>query len=158
MSALFACVYRIYDADDVLLYVGHTQNIEARMRKHTLPASSSFKAWGHRAAWVAYTDFMDRFEALRLEAAGIESERPVCPSPTRGPLAYAHAMSILTRSGVPRDEASAFSREAFHPEEPDCPPVVRVYAVYEDVPLLPVSMAAMREAIERLTIPRSKAS
>lgn len=67
-----SCVYRLFDANDVLLYVGCTGNLDARLTAH----ACTKKWWGdvvrHEADW-----YDTRGEALVAERAAITTEGPL---------------------------------------------------------------------------------
>lgn len=64
-------VYRVYDADDALLYVGCTNNAGRRFIYHRL--RSPWFVDAHRAEWEAYPT---RLAALNAEDAAILAEEP----------------------------------------------------------------------------------
>lgn len=74
-------VYRIYDRDGALLYIGATSNLDQRMSAH-----ARTKAWpgchpvitiGERMdRWVA-TEYETRSEAFAAERAAIRDECPL---------------------------------------------------------------------------------
>lgn len=66
-------VYRCYDADGRLLYIGCSNNPAARVAAHR-----AFAWWGGRIARVRNTVFPNREAALVREKAAIYSERPAC--------------------------------------------------------------------------------
>lgn len=71
-------LYRCYDADDRLLYIGCTSDIKARMRQH---------AYSPKATSVALRELMVRYEtsepiagwtaAHQVEIAAIQAEAPL---------------------------------------------------------------------------------
>ncbi|MFF2383716.1 GIY-YIG nuclease family protein [Streptomyces sp. NPDC058108] len=65
-------LYRLYDATDVLLYVGVSRYPNERLKEH-----SSDKTWWHHVARheIAWLD--SRREALAAEDTAIEKERPL---------------------------------------------------------------------------------
>ncbi len=65
-------LYRHYDADGVLLYVGITRDLEARFRSHSKHAAWVQYAATHTGEW-----FDSRAEAERAEAQAIRDELPV---------------------------------------------------------------------------------
>lgn len=65
-------VYRLFDAEGRLLYVGQTVRPDRRVQDHRLR-----KSWGGQIARVDLTEPMDRESALKHEAAAINTERPV---------------------------------------------------------------------------------
>lgn len=73
-------VYRFYDKDDVLLYVGVTGDFEVRKSKHALTAKWWPEVARHELEWHS-----SRLDAFIAEATLIRDERPVhnlhSPSP-----------------------------------------------------------------------------
>jgi hypothetical protein len=71
-------LYRLYDANDVLLYLGISWNPEARWKDHL-----TYKHWTHLV--VRRTDewYPDRPSALAAEAAATEVEKPLHDSSWR---------------------------------------------------------------------------
>lgn len=65
-------LYRFYDADNVLLYVGITMNPSQRWKSH-----SEEKAWWFDVATVRSQRFDSREEVLKAERQAIRSERPL---------------------------------------------------------------------------------
>jgi len=75
-------VYRAYDTDGNLLYVGSTRNFEVRKRQHKYspkPGTSGRKPadrwWGEVARWET-TEYRTYREALAAEAEAIRTEKP----------------------------------------------------------------------------------
>lgn len=66
-------LYRCYDADDRLLYIGCSNGPLARVESHRESAW-----WGDRIARVRFTVFPDREYALSKEREAIYLERPIC--------------------------------------------------------------------------------
>lgn len=66
-------VYRCYDAQDRLLYVGCSYNPVARLRQH----KSERKSWVSRVARTRMTVWPDRRKALDMERLAIETEHPL---------------------------------------------------------------------------------
>lgn len=64
-------VYRCYDADGVLLYIGSSRNLEQRMATHV---RTSF--WRTYVAKVRIQIAGDIFTARRIEADAIRTENP----------------------------------------------------------------------------------
>lgn len=64
-------VYRCYDADGVLLYIGSSRDVEKRMETHV---RTSF--WRTYVAKVRIQIAPDVFTARRIEADAIRSENP----------------------------------------------------------------------------------
>lgn len=65
-------LYRFFDKDDRLLYVGITLNPGARWKQH-----SKDKPWWHEVARVTVEHFPDRETVLEAERAAIITERPL---------------------------------------------------------------------------------
>lgn len=65
-------VYRMYDADGRLLYVGMTNNTDVRWKWHAQSGG-----WWHRMASSTVEWHPDRAAARRHEAAAIKAEAPV---------------------------------------------------------------------------------
>jgi predicted GIY-YIG superfamily endonuclease len=66
-----ACVYRLYDADGQLLYIGCTVALERRLTSHM--SSSEFGELISRCEWVEYDS---EAEAFAAECRAIETESP----------------------------------------------------------------------------------
>jgi predicted GIY-YIG superfamily endonuclease len=64
-------VYRLYDADDRLLYVGMTSDSERRMQAH-----ASGKVWWNQVAHQVIEWHPGKADALTAEAAAIRTEFP----------------------------------------------------------------------------------
>lgn len=76
-------LYRVYDADGALLYIGITGNVENRLRQH----SQTSLWWDEFDSWTA-EKFTSREELERAERAAIEAEVPICNvrwNPSRPP-------------------------------------------------------------------------
>lgn len=67
-----AVVYRFFDADDVLLYVGFTANFPARLGSHF-----SASPWFSKVARWTLVDLPDDVAGLAYEAEAIRAERPL---------------------------------------------------------------------------------
>jgi predicted GIY-YIG superfamily endonuclease len=65
-------VYRLYDADEVLLYVGVTKNFEARRQQH-----KATRPWWPRVKRPVVDLYDDEQEALQVELDAIKREHPV---------------------------------------------------------------------------------
>lgn len=65
------CVYRCFDADGALLYIGHSARILGRLEEHAID-----KTWFSRIAQVTVEHFPSRAEASAAEAVAIEAEAP----------------------------------------------------------------------------------
>ena len=64
-------LYRMYDAEDRLLYVGMTSRIESRIRQH-----GKVKSWWPSVATIRLEQYASRAEAAAAEAEAIRSEQP----------------------------------------------------------------------------------
>lgn len=64
-------VYRIYDRNDSLLYIGCTRTLRERIRQHYDGAP-----WNTQMAYWTAWRYSDRLSALDAEAAAIASEAP----------------------------------------------------------------------------------
>lgn len=123
-------VYRCYDAEGVLLYVGMTYNPPARMRQHSKKAE-----WFPRAVAVRFIVFPTRDYAMQKEREAIVLERPEFNKAHRdwqpwrvglvnddyiyddrdmAPEAYADFVSVLN---------ACFKRPESGTEEPDAPTI-----------------------------------
>lgn len=65
-------LYRLFDTDDHLLYIGITCNPPQRWERHR-----STKSWWKRVVRKEMTAYPDRSAALTAEAEAIRTERPV---------------------------------------------------------------------------------
>lgn len=78
-------VYRLYDADGTLLYIGCTENLEARRIQHT-----GYQQWWPMVASYRLTGpFETRLAALTAERDAIKAEQPqfnIHHNPNRRPL------------------------------------------------------------------------
>lgn len=75
------CVYRAYDADQRLLYVGISVNLDGRLSKH------HSSAWWPAVVEIAVQWFEGREAAKAAERRAISEEHPIynVSRPTRGP-------------------------------------------------------------------------
>lgn len=64
-------VYRVYDTDGVLVYVGCTSDIDRRLREHRSGAP-----WRHRIHRVTTVEYPDMARGLVAEHNAINAERP----------------------------------------------------------------------------------
>lgn len=71
-GALPHCVYRAYDVDGVLLYVGCTYDFGARRNQHGRKSS----AWSARVARWSVRWYANREDALAVEHRAILTENP----------------------------------------------------------------------------------
>lgn len=74
------CVYRIYDAHDVLLYVGITNNLSTRWSEHAVKPWWRTEAHRYDVRWYSNRDV-----AKDIEKQAIISERPKCNQVHRHP-------------------------------------------------------------------------
>jgi excinuclease UvrABC nuclease subunit len=65
-------LYRFYDADDVLLYVGVTDSLTDRTSSHALASS-----WMEFAVRSTIERYKTRHDAEEMEVAAIRGERPL---------------------------------------------------------------------------------
>lgn len=65
-------LYRMFDKDDRLLYVGLTKNPPGRFKSH-----SDTKSWWHEVAQIGIEHFISREELVAAEIVAIKSEKPV---------------------------------------------------------------------------------
>lgn len=71
-------VYRIFDADDALIYIGCARDVESRLTLHCARSSQSPRSWAIRRRMVRHTveEFPTKAAARAAEAEAIRSERP----------------------------------------------------------------------------------
>lgn len=81
-------VYTISDRDGVVIYVGMTSNVNARMRQHAKTAS-----WASEARTVSSTEYPTRRLAATVEQALIETHRATCKNDPYVPIFGANAGS-----------------------------------------------------------------
>lgn len=99
------CVYRLFDADGVLLYVGASWNPKTRIFNH------KDKPWWSQVAKSTIEWHPDRFTALRFEAKAIVEESPlynvmgVDPDAVRSP---------RSPRAEPRDRSGRTLAQAMH--------------------------------------------
>jgi predicted GIY-YIG superfamily endonuclease len=106
-------LYRLYDADGVLLYVGITNNLATRMGRHSVE-----KSWWPEVAGIRVEVCANRQEAEAAELAAIRDERPVWnvdgvprpPRPRGWDLTDPHG--LVRDSGVDVRLPATFSSEA----------------------------------------------
>jgi hypothetical protein len=65
-------LYRMFNADDVLLYVGITTNLEDRLADHRI-----FKGWWRDVVTIRLEHFGTRSEAEAAEILAIDTEHPL---------------------------------------------------------------------------------
>jgi predicted GIY-YIG superfamily endonuclease len=97
-------LYRYFDADDNLLYVGITNSPLSRMSQHLRD-----KGWFAKAARTTYEHFTTRDELEKAELKAIQSEKPkyniagtVAPPPKQ--------MAVKTNGRFMRGAASSFPK------------------------------------------------
>ena len=75
-----ACVYRIYDAQNRLLYIGSTHDLHSRLSEHRSPWTSCAGAPGWRFWWLydhhTATEYPTLPMARAAERQAIVAERP----------------------------------------------------------------------------------
>lgn len=76
-------VYRCFDSDDDLLYVGCTSNWPARLVMHASSPDSTW--WSYRVAKVKVSLAPSRAAGLAAERDAIRAEKPRCNVNGRGP-------------------------------------------------------------------------
>lgn len=84
-------VYRCYDADDRLLYVGVSNKPETRVKIHKGQGAK----WAQRVARVDHEWYDNRCDALIAERRATLTEHPEVPTTVLGPHIAASAMSGL---------------------------------------------------------------
>ncbi len=65
-------VYRLYDVEDVLLYVGQSDNVHERLRQHAYESR-----WWSAVSWASLQAAANLEEALEIERVAIAEEHPV---------------------------------------------------------------------------------
>lgn len=65
-------LYRAYDLDGRLLYVGITKNLEGRLTRHRYKSE-----WWQHVAAISHQEFATRSEAFRAESVVIRDEDPI---------------------------------------------------------------------------------
>lgn len=71
MSREVNALYRIFDADDELLYIGITNNPRSRMMDHVRT-----KGWARRIAYITFEHFSSRDELFATERQAVADEFP----------------------------------------------------------------------------------
>jgi len=69
-------VYRFFDADDRLLYVGCSDGLFRRFLEHSSPRSKSQKWWSLQRRFTV-EEFPSKAAAFRAETAAIDTEKPL---------------------------------------------------------------------------------
>lgn len=69
-------VYRLYDENGHLLYVGRTMNLGSRLGSHAAPTSTS-RAWWSKVAGIEMEVFATKKEAVEAEGLAIALESPL---------------------------------------------------------------------------------
>lgn len=64
-------LYRLYDAQDELLYVGITENVRLRMQRH-----AAIQPWWNQVERLEVATYSSRDEAEEAELRAIRGERP----------------------------------------------------------------------------------
>lgn len=100
-------LYRLYDADNRLLYVGITSNLKARWSAH-----SRDKRWWPEVAHKTIEWFETRKSAERIEKIEVEEEHPRYNKVFNGPERRAE----LYNEGVARAAAEARASQAAEPD------------------------------------------
>lgn len=75
-------VYRVFDEDGRLLYLGCSENLFARFAQHGSPSSESAR-WWHLRRTCTVTTYQTAHEAFRAETAAIEAEQPIFALPRK---------------------------------------------------------------------------
>lgn len=109
-TAVATTVYRLFDADDGLLYVGVTRDPTQRFKEH------SKRGWWGRVARTDLAVYPDRPTALAVERQAIVGEAPIHNRvgrvwPDRG-------SGVLSIKTFPRDLHRAAKAEAARRDEP----------------------------------------
>jgi hypothetical protein len=89
-------LYRIYNADTELLYVGVSHSVLRRLDEHL-----TAKPWWPAVAWISVEHFADRFVAEAAESLAIREERPkynVHAATPRRVVEYSDCLSLAIRS------------------------------------------------------------
>lgn len=71
-GVVITSLYRLYDEDDDLLYVGISSRLLRRLRVH-----QRRQVWGKQICYVEWVEFTDRAEAEAAERQVIHNERPL---------------------------------------------------------------------------------
>ena len=71
MSRKVNALYRIFDADDELLYVGITNNPRGRAMDHV-----RLKPWARRISYITFEHFRSRDELVAAERKAVAGECP----------------------------------------------------------------------------------
>lgn len=99
MKTNLAVLYRIYNADDELLYVGATTNPAQRVQSH-----DEMQSWWSEAVTIKMEHYRSQEELGAAEIAAIRAEGP------RYNLSYAQPPVWSRKSRRPRGEGSIFQR------------------------------------------------
>lgn len=70
-------VYKTYDTDGALLYIGCTRNPESRFYAWFNEAKRGNCSWPHDAVKIVWQRYADYSTAVAAEKAAIETERPI---------------------------------------------------------------------------------
>lgn len=72
MSGPRCTIYRAFDGNGVLLYIGRSTRVEARLREH-----EKYAPWASQVARWEVTECADWWDALSAEREAIEAEAPL---------------------------------------------------------------------------------
>lgn len=86
-------VYRFWDAGDVLLYIGCSDNVLQRFYQHGLKSSAS-RVWWPRRVRVSITTYATTAEAFAAETLAIDTEKPLYPRPRKWSLLDAAELEV----------------------------------------------------------------
>lgn len=99
-------VYRHFDKDGLLLYVGCSINIPQRMLKH-----ASFSNWWSRVTTITIERYDSEFTARDAERTAIETEDPEFNKNCRGGATNAEAVeSVQDALRIPNFNYTAYTR------------------------------------------------
>lgn len=88
-------VYRMWDEDNALLYIGCTKNLPRRIANHR-----SSKSWGKQVVRILAEGPYTKDEALLLETTAIESENPLHAMSNQQVGRFAAARAIAARKAA----------------------------------------------------------
>ncbi len=107
----YTAVYRCFDADGRLLYIGQATDPHDRLKKHRSRGS----VWVDDVARTESVYYADRIDALKVERHATHAESPLYPSVVDGSSAIASAVACifydLIRQGHPPTHARALARQ-----------------------------------------------
>lgn len=103
---IIVCLYRLYDRDGALLYIGISINVPLRVQQHR-----STKSWGREIANVHAIEYPDRAAAQLAEATAIRAENP--PHNRDRPWADLEAVGIFAEhsTALARDRYATAERQ-----------------------------------------------